>query len=69
MEECALTVREVANSVALAIHNILVNGAKLIDVIFISAKMEGIVLSILSMVFRHRDANVLKLITVQLATF
>ena len=59
---------EAANSVVLASHNILVNAAKLIDVIFISAKMEVIVLSILSMTFRHRDAHVLKLITVQLAT-
>ena len=67
MKECALTIREAANSVALASHNILVNAAKMIDVIFISAKMEEIVLSILSMTFRHRDANVLTLITVQLA--
>ena len=67
MKECALTIREAANSVALASHNILVNAAKMIDVIFISAKMEEIVLSILSMTFRHRDANVLTLTTVQLA--
>ena len=45
MKEFALTMREVANSVAIANHNILVNVVKLIGVIFINAKiMEHVLL-------------------------
>ena len=57
MKECALTMREAANSVAIANHNILVNAVKMIGVIFINAKIMEHVLLLLSMTFQHQNAN------------
>ena len=67
MKESALTMKEPAVSIALALHDIMVNDVILIDVIFMNVKMEGLVLSILSTIFQHQDANVPKLITAQSA--
>ena len=60
-----MTMKELINLRVLAAHNILVNGVKLIDAIFMNAKMVGLVLSMILMEFQHLGANVLKLITVQ----
>ena len=67
MEEYAPMMKEPVGSVAHANRNILVNVVKMIDVIFMNVKMEGLVLSILSTIFQHQDANVPKLITAQSA--
>ena len=47
MEEYASTMKEAANLVALALHDILVNAVKMIDVIFINAKIMELVLLLL----------------------
>ena len=69
MKECALTMREVANSVAIANHNILVNVVKLIGVIFINAKIMEHVLLLLLTTFQHQNVNVKEIMVAQLVTW
>ena len=47
MKEYASTMREAENLVALVNHDILVNAVKMIDVIFINAKIMELVLLLL----------------------
>ena len=68
MKECAPTMREAENSVALANHNILVNAVKMIGVIFINAKIMEHVLSLLSTTFQHQNANAREIMVAQLVT-
>ena len=68
MEEHALMMTVLANSSVLAHHNFLVNAVKLIDVIFMNAKITETVLLLLSMVFQHPNANVQEIMVDQLVT-
>ena len=58
MEEYAPTMREQANSLALAHHNILVNDARPIDVIFINVRIMEPVLLLLLTAFQHPNVYV-----------
>ena len=57
MKEFAPMMREAANSVVLANHNILVNAAKMIGAIFISAKIMELVLLLSLTTFQHQNVN------------
>ena len=60
--------REAENLVALALHDILVNAVKMIDVIFINAKIMELVLLLLSTTFQHQHANVQEIMVARLVT-
>ena len=69
MKECALTMREAENLVALANHNILVNAVKLIDVSFINVKIMEPVLFLSLTTFQHQNVNVKEIMVGQLVTW
>ena len=56
------------NSNVLANHSFLENAVKLIDVIFINAKIMETVLFLLSTIYQHLAANVLAIMVDQLVT-
>ena len=67
MKECALTMKEVVNSAAIANHNILVNAVKMTGVMFINAKIMEHVLLLSLTEFQHQNANVKEIMVEQLA--
>ena len=69
MKECALTMREAANLVAFALHDILVNAVKMINVIFINAKIMEHVLSPSLTTFQHHHATAREIMVAQLVTW
>ena len=69
MEESAPTMKEAANSVAIANHNILVNAVKMIGVIFINAKIMEHVLLISLTIFQHQNVNVREIMVAEFVTW